>query len=266
MRVGIFGVGLLGAGLDGWVAGREVLAGKRRFDPRTVPDPEAALLPANERRRSSACVRWAVQVAEEAVAQSGFDPREVATVFASSGGEMDVLDQLCRALASPERVVSPTLFHQSVHNTAAGYWGIATSCQQSSTALSCYDDSCAAGLLEAVTYVCVEGCPVLFVAYDLPAPSPLNEARPISSAFATALLLAPTVDRALAAADMTLAEAAGHDVSGMTNGDFERLRLDNPAARLLPVLLALATERRGLINLNLLDDQRLIVKVEPCRS
>ena len=163
MRVGILGVGLLAAGLEGWPTGRAVLAGTRPFDPCRVPDPDASLLPANERRRSSDCVRWAVQVAQEAMAQSGLDPHEVATVFASSGGEMEVLDKLCRALATTERVVSPTLFHQSVHNTAAGYWGIATSCQQSSTALSCYDDSCAAGLLEAVTYACVEGRPVLFV-------------------------------------------------------------------------------------------------------
>ena len=75
MRVGILGVGLLAAGLEGWPAGREVLAGTRPFDPDRVPDPDAALLPANERRRSSDCVRWAVQVAQEAMAQSGLDPR-----------------------------------------------------------------------------------------------------------------------------------------------------------------------------------------------
>jgi len=152
-----------------------------------------------------------------------------------------------------------------VHNTAAGYWGIATSCQQSSTALSCYDDSCAAGLLEAVTYACVEGRPVLFVAYDLPAPAPLNGARPIASAFAAAMVLTPLVSQALAIADVTLAAAAGRDVSHAFSQEFERLRLDNPAARLLPVLQALAMERRATINLNLLDDQQLIVEVESCR-
>ena len=113
----------------------------RPFSFDSLPDPDAGLLPANERRRSTVGVRWALHVAQEAMAQSRLDPRDVATVFASSGGEMGVLDQLCRALATTERIISPTLFHQSVHNTAAGYWGIATSCQQSSTALSCYDDS-----------------------------------------------------------------------------------------------------------------------------
>ena len=180
MRVGIVGVGLLSAGLEGWVEGARGAGGHAvRSDFDSLPDPDAALLPANERRRSTAGVRWALHVAQEAMAQSRLDPRDVATVFASSGGEMGVLDQLCRALATTERIISPTLFHQSVHNTAAGYWGIATSCQQSSTALSCYDDSCAAGLLEAATYATMEGCPVLFVSYDLPAPDPLIRARPI---------------------------------------------------------------------------------------
>ena len=54
MRVGIVGVGLLSAGLEGWAKGREVLAGGRPFDFDSLPDPDAALLPANERRRSTA--------------------------------------------------------------------------------------------------------------------------------------------------------------------------------------------------------------------
>src|SRR6187549_466065 len=195
MRVGIVGVGLLSGGLEGWGKGREVLRGMRPFYFDSLPDPDAGLLPANERRRSTVGVRWALHVAQEAMAQSRLDPRDVATVFASSGGEMGVLDQLCRALATTERIISPTLFHQSVHNTAAGYWGIATSCQQSSTALSCYDDSCAVGLLEAATYAAVESRPVLFVTYDLPSPEPLNRARPIQSGFAAAFVMTcpPTV-------------------------------------------------------------------------
>ena len=110
MRVGIVGVGLLSAGLEGWVKGREVLGGMRPFYFDSLPDPDAALLPANERRRSTAGVRWALHVAHEAMAQSRFDPRNVATVFASSGGEMGVLDQLCRALARPSALFRPRCF------------------------------------------------------------------------------------------------------------------------------------------------------------
>ena len=57
-------------------------------------------------------VRWALHVrAQEAMEQAQVDAREVATVFASSGGETGVLDRLCTALAAPTRMISPTLFH-----------------------------------------------------------------------------------------------------------------------------------------------------------
>jgi hypothetical protein len=262
MRVSILGVGLLSAGLEGWLNGQEILRGGLPFSPTSLPDPKADLLPPNERRRSSDCVRWAVQVAQEAIVQSELDPREVATVFASSGGEMGILDTLCRALATTERIVSPTLFHQSVHNTAAGYWGIATTCQQSSTALSCYDDSCAVGLLEAVTYATLEECPVLFVAYDLPAPEPLHGARPIAAAFAAALVL--TASETLPGPTMALRLLPGEEgpVTTVPDQDLERLRLDNPAARMLPLLRAVALKGRHTVIMNVLDDQRLAVVVD----
>jgi hypothetical protein len=266
MEVGIRGVGLLASGLVGWDAGRAVLAGLRPFQPGEVPDPEAALLPPNERRRSSDCVRWAVQVAQEAIVQSGLDPREVPTVFASSGGEMGVFDKLCRALATPERLVSPTLFHQSVHNTAAGYWGIATTGQQSSTALSCYDDSFAAGLLEAATMVCVERRPVLLVAYDLPVPVPLSEARPIVRGFAVAFALVPPSDGSAARMHLRLEESYTDDVRSLEDPALERVRQDNPAARSLPLLVAIAAGGARTVRLNLLDSQQLILDLDICRN
>jgi len=266
MKVAIQSIGVLAPGLSGWETSRRVLAGAEPFMPAAVPDPEAALLPPNERRRSSDCVRWAVQVAQEAMAQSGLDPRDVPTVFASSGGEMGVLDALCRTLATPERVISPTLFHQSVHNTAAGYWGIATACQQSSTALSCYDDSFAAGLLEAVTFVCVEQRPVLLVAYDLAVPFPLNEARPIGAGFAAAFVLAPlTAAATLAIMHLRLEEAGPEEASRLHHPVLERVRLDNPAARSLPLLCAVAAGGSQQVTLSLLESQRAVLDLESCR-
>lgn len=265
MEVAIKGVGLLAPGLIGWETGRAVLAGLIPFQPDAVPDPDATMLPPNERRRSSDCVRWAVQVAQEAMAQSGLDPRDVPTVFASSGGEMGVFDTLCRTLATPERTVSPTLFHQSVHNAAAGYWGIATAGQQSSTALSCYDDSFAAGFLEAMTVVCVEQCPVLLVAYDLAVPSPLSQARPITTGFAMALVLAPPTDQSSAVMRVRLEEGDVADTCGFADPALEGVRQDNPAARSLPLLSAIAAGGERIIRLGLLESQHLIMELGPCR-
>jgi hypothetical protein len=265
MRATVHGIGLLASGLEGWGASREVLAGVRPYQQGAVPDPEAAILPPNERRRSSDCVRWAVQVAQEAIDQSGLDPRDVPTVFASSGGEMGVFDQLCRVLASEDRRVSPTLFHQSVHNTAAGYWGIATAGQQSSTALSCYDDSFAAGWLEAMTMVYSEQRPVLLVAYDMAVPAPLNEARPIAEGFAVAFVLGPPSNGSTMTVRMSLEQANGGESALPHDQALERLRLDNPAARSLPLLRAIAKTDPESVSLALLGTQQLILSVEACQ-
>src|SRR4026207_756474 len=95
MRVGIVGVGLLSGGLGGWGKGREVLRGMRPFSFDSLPGADAGLLPANERRRSTVGVRWALHVAQEAMAQSRLDPRDGGTGFGSSGGGMGVSGPDC---------------------------------------------------------------------------------------------------------------------------------------------------------------------------
>jgi hypothetical protein len=47
--------------------------------------------------------------------------------------------------------LSPTRFHHSVHNAASGYWAMASHSMAASTALSAFQNSFAAGLLEAAT-------------------------------------------------------------------------------------------------------------------
>ena len=150
MTLYVSGISTLGPGLAGWEGSRAVLAGESPLCEAAPPEPSASLLPPNEQRRSSESVRWALHVAQEAMQQADADAREVASVFASSDAETGVLDRLCTALATPQRTISPTLFHHSVHNAASGYWGIATGSRQSSTALACYDSSFCAALLEEI--------------------------------------------------------------------------------------------------------------------
>lgn len=267
MRLYVNGIGMLGPGLSGWRDNQAILAGASPYRDTTRPDPTASILPPNERRRSSDIVRWAVHVAQEAIEQAQVNPRDVATVFASSCGETDVLDRLCTALATPQRVISPTLFHHSVHNAAAGYWGIATGSQQSSTALSCYDSSFCAALLDAAAYVHVEGGPVLLVAYDLPSPPPLYAARPLREGFAAAFVLAGSSgQQSLVQLDLSLSDDLSLDVTSMEEAGLETLRSGNPAARSLPLLAAIAGHRATPLCLEYLEDQRLSIRVTPCRS
>lgn len=265
MTLSVIGIGILGPGLAGWAGSRAVLAGESPFSEAGPPEPSASVLPPNEQRRSSETVRWAVQVAQEAIQQAEGDAREVASVFASSEGETNVLDRLCTALATPQRTISPTLFHHSVHNAASGYWGIATGSQQSSTVLACYDSSFCAALLEAAAYVQIEERSVLLVAYDLPPPPPLYTARPLRGGFAAALLLTRIpAPRTLARLDLALSDNLSEKATSMDDAKLEALRIGNQAARSLPLLAAIARQRDTPVCLEYLEDQYLVVRVMPC--
>jgi len=233
------GVGLMAPGLAGWSHGRAVLSGARPFVAEAMPTAIAALLPANERRRTTATVKLALQVAQEAALQADIDPSTTPTVLASSGGDSEVLDKICAALTLPDRPVSPTHFHHSVHNTPAGYWSIATRCAAASLSLSAYDDSFAAGLMEAAALAWTDRTRVLLVAYDLPLPFPLSERREIVAPFAVALVLNPVLT-GLRMAILRLTPNVERPASRLDDPQLETLRLGNPAARSLPLLEAIS--------------------------
>ena len=265
MELYINGIGILGPGLANWAEGRILLASESPSCEAAMPEPGASLLPANEQRRSSESVRWALHVAQEAMQHAETDPLEVTSIFASSEGETGVLDRLCTALAEPQRTISPTLFHHSVHNAASGYWGVATGSQQSSTALACYDSSFCAALLEAAAYVHTDERPVLLVAYDLPPPPPLFAARPLGGGFATALLLtrAPGPHN-LAQLDLTLSNDLSGEATIMDDVRLETLRTRNQAAQSLPLLAAIARQCDTLVCLQYLEAQHVLIRVAPC--
>ena len=264
MRVFVEGVGLLGPGLQGWGAARRVLAGEELFRPAPAIIGASDLLPAAERRRTPVPVKLALAVGQEAFQDAGRDAAAAATVFASSSGEGETLHQMCEALASPEREVSPTRFHNSVHNAAAGYWGIATRSREASTSLCAYDASFPAGLVEAATQVVSYGKAVALIAYDHPYPEPLHSARPLVASFAAALVLAPDASRG-AAATLELAVLPGDEKpTGMSDSRLEELRLGVPAARSLPLLEALARKTQGEVVLDFRTELRLRVTLSRC--
>jgi hypothetical protein len=242
------------------------LLGENFYDTENVPNPIPSILQPNELRRSSEVVRWSLKAAEEAMRQAQLKPDEVATVFASSGGETEILHKICLALDTGERAISPTLFHHSVHNAAAGYWSIGVQSQVPSCSLSCYDSSFCGGLIEAATFVCSHQAPVLLVSYDIPPPPPLYEARPLSGPFAVAFVLSPALlPQSISILKIgVLGERAGN-VSTMKDPALEILRAGNPAARALPVLSAIASGTKTTLFLNYLDDLLMSVDVTPCQ-
>ncbi|MCT7018444.1 beta-ketoacyl synthase chain length factor, partial [Salmonella enterica] len=86
--------------------------------------------------------------------------------------------------------LSPTRFHNSVHNAPAGYWTIATGCHATSSAITAGHASFGAGLLEAATLAATEQRPVLLVCSDIAGHGPLGEMTGTRQAFGIALVLA----------------------------------------------------------------------------
>jgi hypothetical protein len=262
----IEGVGLCGPGLQGWESSRAVLAGVRPYLSMPVVVPPSALLPANERRRMVTTVKLTMAVGSEAIFHAGRDAAVTPTVFTSSGGDGDTVHQILESLAAPEREVSPTRFHNSVHNAPAGYWSIATRSREPTTALCGYDASFAAGLLEAAAQAKDEGRPVALIAYDLPYPEPLDTVRPIVSLFATALVLNPqATDHSLARLTIAL-RRAGNESTPMPDPTLEKLRRGNPAARSLPLLAALARYTPETVAVDYMGGKHLVVDVSPIGS
>ncbi|HMZ83311.1 MAG TPA: beta-ketoacyl synthase chain length factor [Rhodocyclaceae bacterium] len=257
LSAAIAGVGLIGPGMPDWPAASATLRGEAAyvFSAAIIPVPLA--LPPAERRRTGQIVRLALAVGFEAARAAAGDVSRLATVFSSSGADGDNCHAICEALASEDRQISPTRFHNSVHNAASGYWGIASGSMAPSTSICTYDATFAAGLLEAVTQVVAFARPVLVVACDTPYPQPLHAARPLPGSFGVALLLAPDAGAAsLARIELTLAHAP---VDGMGDAALETLRLAIPAARSLPMLQLLARGAAARIALDYLPDLQLTV-------
>lgn len=248
VKADVLGVGFVAPGMDGWAAARAVLRGEAPWVPAALPRFKPALLPANERRRATWLVQLALRAVEDCVSNPpGVSMEHLASVFASSGGDMNNLHALCEQLARDPKGISPTAFHNSVHNAVAGYFGIGAVARASSVSLSAHDDTFTAGLLEAFSWVLDRNSPVLLVAYDAVAPQPLFAKRPVDPDVAMALLLAPPASGGNRTSIELCAAADALAASTLDDAALEHLRTGNPAARALPLLRLLANARNGAV-------------------
>jgi len=192
----VLGVGLWAPQWPNWDAARASLAASSASDAATgAPHParpNTTLLPPAERRRAPFTVLMALAAAEQACTMAGLASSSLLSVFASAHGDLEITDYLCRTLAESPEHLSPTKFHNSVHNAASGYWTIGTGCTQASTALSAWQHNLALGLLEAATQAVCAGQPVLLVAYDMTPTGALACVVGEANSLSLALVLAPT--------------------------------------------------------------------------
>lgn len=194
-------VALWSSRLADWPSAAPALRGETVPEAAVPARPTPALLPANERRRAPDTVAVSMEVAARACADAGLAPGNVASVFASTHGDLAITDYMCATLAEAPDTLSPIKFHNSVHNAAAGYWSIATGCMAPYTAVSAWRHTFAAGLLETLAQVCAERRPVLLVAYDVESKGPLATVVPSEGMLACALAVVPAASERSIARD-----------------------------------------------------------------
>ena len=240
MKVGLHAIGLYTPSLPSWQHCQDVIAGNATLQTPTEPERyQPTTLPRNERRRATTIIRLVFRLLEQLQRDYSIDMANTASVFASSGGDYDVIDKICSALRREEKVISPTDFHNSVHNAAAGYWSIASHAHTPSTSISAGDQTLPMALLEAALVCSVEQRDTVLVAYDIAPPEPLRSKRPIADPFAAALFFRPEAANAEAVTlDINLvgeieADSAAHP--SLTN-----VAQSNPIARCLALLSAVA--------------------------
>ncbi|MGV8960243.1 MAG: beta-ketoacyl synthase chain length factor [Stenotrophomonas sp.] len=232
------GIGFWCSGLPSWQAACEHV--------RTGTSPEAAparptpqLLAANERRRAPETVAVALDVALAACHAADRDPASLPSVFTSTHGDLAITDYMCAALTDDPRTLSPTRFHNSVHNAAAGYWTIGAGALPPATALSAHEASFAQGLLEALAQLACGSEAVLLVGYDSQSTGPLGQVSPSRGLLGGALVLSQAPSRGMPRLQVRLSCPASAPAAD-TDGPLSRWMQGNAMQPMLPFFEALA--------------------------
>jgi len=192
----IKGIGVWTPWHSNWNALADTLRNRQASADNTMDEngndkPVAAIIPANERRRAPLPVKLAIEASAAACEDASEAAGDLKTVFVSGLGDTQLTDYMCRALASDNKALSPTRFHNSVHNAAAGYWTISTGCTLASSSVAAYEESFSTALLEAVVQANEEQSPILLTCYDAPVAEALTPILRNTFAFAVSLVIHP---------------------------------------------------------------------------
>ena len=231
----IEGIGFWSRGLPSWEAARAFVADGTLAEAPSRPSPQ--LLAPNERRRAPDTVAVALEVALAACQAAGRDPAVLPSVFASMHGELPITDYMCATLAAQPQAISPTRFHNSVHNAAAGYWTIGTGAMQPATAISAFDATFAQGLIEALVQLAAGSEAVLLVGYDGASAGPLAAVSRSEGLLGGALVLS----RAASATGPQLRLEFDDGAVEPASGALARQASGNAMAPMLPLFDALAS-------------------------
>ena len=119
-------VAVLGPGLDGWEQSQGILRGSAPYLDTELRAAGAAVPAADRATANRPRSGWRWRAAEaRCEAPGSLDVSRLASVFASANGDGAVIDAILEhARQSRPHAVSPTQFHNSVHNGPPAYWSI----------------------------------------------------------------------------------------------------------------------------------------------
>ena len=260
----IAGIGVCATGMADWTQAQPILRATAAMPLQPLPRLAPECLPPLERRRANATARLAISAAAQAVAgMPQGDVSSMATIFSTSDGDGEVLASMLAALAQPEVVLSPTLFHNSVFNAPAGYWSIGAGAHAASITVSAGAASFVAGLKEAHWQVLSTGAPVLYVAFDAPFPAALTSFERSAEPFACAFCLRPGDSSAFGCIDALTDDPPAKESDDVPPVELLARFAGNAAAAALPLLRAIAHRRRACVPLPYLDSSNLWLNYLP---
>jgi hypothetical protein len=248
--------------LPGWDIASAIFRGEAAPADPPARRPSPQVLPPAERRRAPDTVALSLEVAAAAVAGSGRNAADLPCVFASAHGDLGINDYMCATLAADPTLLSPTKFHNSVHNAAVGYWTIGTGCMAASNSLTAYESTFACGLLEAAAQCAADQRAVLLVGYDMPAVGALASVVTSRDLLAVALVVAPArTERTVASLEWSLG-AGPAPVPEIQSGAARALKA-NAMADALPFFEILARGHAGSLGLPLSPTLSLRIQLQP---
>lgn len=185
-------------GLGLWTPGHaDPAAWCRGVPDPEVSNPEAQLLSGALRRRASPLTRATIEAFQQAVSEAGCDRALTPSVWATAHGEHETAIAILDRMWCGDGKLSPTRFHNSVHNTASGYASIASHNRCPSTTLTGDRQLVGSAFLEAFCQLEAGASDVALVMADEPILPPFD-ARGARAPLAIAFALSSRPDGARA--------------------------------------------------------------------
>jgi len=258
-------VSIVAPGIENWQQFKNIVAGSEEYKKTEMPKFVPDILPANERRRTTALIKMVLHAATEAVKGSDIVANEMSSVFSSAVSDLKILDRICSDLLLEDHPVSPIQFHNSVHNAPAGYWSIGTGSRHPSNSIAAGLGCAVVGLIEAGSMALIEHETVLLVIYDCPGTGLLRDAAQVEIPFACAMVLTAQ-QSAHSIAKIQLLGSTEMPCQPLENKALAGLCADNMAAYGLLLLEPIARNESKTVSMPHTTDLQYRVSIEPCEA